>query len=461
MVFEDVLAAWLVKQRWFAGKGRTVHDLAVVADTEIIPGDPGLRHLLVTVSHGATSDCYQLFVGSRDRLPARLRHARIGSFDGMQIYDGLHDSDLTRTLLDAIMADRSVGALRFCRIPEADLSWADGTPGGLDSLVLTGEQSNTSLVFGESAIFKVFRRVAPGPNPDLEVAVALADLGSTHIAEPYGWVETRMDGVSTVLAILSRYLRAASDGWSLAATSVRDLYAWYTDGGLGAEVLSAAGEAGGDFAGEAERLGVATAQVHADLAAAFGTSELEPEAIRELAEQMFRRLDMAIAAVPELGRYADMIGDAFSALAKLTEPVPAQRVHGDYHLGQVMRTQTGWVVLDFEGEPASPLAQRRARSSPLRDVAGMLRSFDYAARHQLLTHPDRAILTPVASDWVRRNGEAFCTGYAEAGGLDPACNAVLLRALLLDKAVYEVIYEARNRPTWLAIPLESIAEMQP
>jgi maltokinase len=458
MTFEDVLAAWLVKQRWFAGKGRTVHDLAVVADTEIISGDPGLRHLLVTVSHGATSDCYQLFVGLRARLPARLRHARIGSFDGLQVYDALHDSDLTRTLLDAIVTDRTVGALRFCAIPRTDLSSVLESESGHDSLVLTGEQSNTSLVFGESAIFKVFRRVAPGPNPDLEVAMALAELGSTHIAEPYGWVETRMDGVTTVLAILSRYLRAASDGWSLAATSVRDLYALYADGGTPSGL---AGEAGGDFAGEAERLGVATAQVHADLAEAFGTSELEPEAIRELAEQMFRRLDMAIAAVPELARYADMIGDAFSGLAKLTEPVPAQRVHGDYHLGQVMRTQTGWVVLDFEGEPASPLAQRRARSSPLRDVAGMLRSFGYAARHQLLTHPERNSLIPVTSDWVRRNGEAFCAGYAEGGGLDPARNAVLLRALLLDKAVYEVIYEARNRPTWLAIPLESIAEMQP
>jgi maltokinase len=461
MTFEDILAAWLVKQRWFAGKGRTVHDLAVVADTEIIPGDPGLRHLLVTVSHGATSDCYQLFAGSRARLPARLRHARIGSFEGMQVYDGLHDSDLTRTLLDAIAADRSVGALRFCRIPGADLSLlisgASGAPGGLDSLVLTGEQSNTSLVYGESAIFKVFRRVAPGPNPDLEVAAALAELGSTHIAEPYGWAETRIDGATTILAILSRYLRAASDGWSLAATSVRDLYASVLGpAGLG----TAADEAGGDFAGEAERLGVATAQVHTDLAEAFGRSELEPEAIRDLAEQMFRRLDMAIAAVPELARHADLIGSAFSRLAKLTEPVPAQRVHGDYHLGQVMRTQTGWVVLDFEGEPASPLAQRRARSSPLRDVAGMLRSFDYAARHQLLTHPERASLTPVASDWVRRNGEAFCAGYAAAGGLDPEDNAVLLRALLLDKAVYEVIYEARNRPNWLAIPLESIAEMK-
>jgi maltokinase len=447
MTFEDILATWLVKQRWFAGKGRTVHDLAVVADTEIIPGDPGLRHLLVTVSHGATSDCYQLFIGMRARLPARLRHASIGTHAGLQIYDGLHDAALTRTLLDAIAADRTVGALRFGRIPGAEVSWDEA---GLDSLVLTGEQSNTSLVFGESAIFKVFRRVTPGPNPDLEVAIALAELGSSHIAEPYGWVETRMDGAPAVLAILSRYLRAASDGWALAATSVRDLYA--TEG-------TRAGEAGGDFAGEAERLGAATAQVHRDLADAFGLSALEPEAIRELAEQMFRRLDIADAAVPELARHADKIGDAYSSLAKLIEAVPAQRVHGDYHLGQVMRTQTTWVVLDFEGEPASPLAQRRARSSPLRDVAGMLRSFDYAARHQLLTHPDKASLAPKATGWVRRNSDAFCAGYAAAGGLDPAENSVLLRAMLLDKAVYEVIYEARNRPTWLSIPLESIAEL--
>jgi maltokinase len=445
MTFEDTLATWLVKQRWFAGKGRTVHDLAVVADTEIIPGDPGLRHLMVTVSHGATSDCYQLFIGYRARLPARLRHARIGTHNGLQIYDGLHDSALTRTLLDAIVDDRSVGILRFCRVPGAEIQ------AGLDSLVLTGEQSNTSLVFGESAIFKVFRRVSPGPNPDLEVASALAQLGSSHIAEPFGWVETRIDGATTVLAILSRYLRAASDGWSLAATSVRDLYA--------TEEGTRAAEAGGDFAGEAERLGAATAQVHRDLADAFGRSELDPEAVRELAEQMYRRLDMAVATVPELGRFADKVGDAYSDLAKLIEPVPAQRVHGDYHLGQVMRTQTGWVVLDFEGEPASPLAQRRARSSPLRDVAGMLRSFDYAARHQLVTHPDVSGLAPRAADWVRRNGDAFCAGYAAAGGLDPAENSVLLRAMLLDKAVYEVIYEARNRPTWVPIPLESIAEL--
>ena len=163
MTFEDVLAAWLVKQRWFAGKGRTVHDLAVVADTEIIPGDPSLRHLIVTISHGATSDCYQLFIGLRARLPARLRHAQIGPYEGMAAYDALHDSDLTRTLLDAIVADRTIGALRFCRIPGAELAWAVESEPGPDSLVLTGEQSNTSLVFGESAIFKVFRRVSTQP----------------------------------------------------------------------------------------------------------------------------------------------------------------------------------------------------------------------------------------------------------------------------------------------------------
>jgi maltokinase len=444
MTFESMLATWLAKQRWFAGKGRTVHDLAIVADTEIVAGDPGLRHIIVCVSHGTTVDSYQLFLGLRTELPDELKHVEMGHYDGRHVYDGLHDSELTVPLLDAIRTGAAIGPLRFCPVP------GEKIPAEADSLVLTAEQSNTSLVFGESAIMKVFRRLAPGPNPDLEVSAALAKLGSEHIAEPYGWIETRMEGATTVLAILSRYLRAASDGWSLAATSVRDLYA-----SVG---RTTAADAGGDFSGEAERLGVATAQVHADLADAFGTSELAPDAIRDMAEQMYRRLDLAIAAVPELARYGDMIGAGYSDLAKLNSPVPAQRVHGDYHLGQVMRTQTGWVVLDFEGEPASPLAQRRARSSPLRDVAGMLRSFDYAARHQLLTNPDRIMLAVAASDWVRRNTQSFCAGYAAAGGQDPQENAVLLKALALDKAVYEVMYEARHRPSWLPIPLESLAE---
>ena len=448
MAIEDALAPWLGSQRWFAGKGQGPRDLAIVADTELVTGDPELRHLIVAVSHGTTVDYYQILVGLRRKLPARLRHVTIGTVSdgpaaGRIAYDALHDADLTKPLLAGIASNASLGTLRMRKVEGAEFET------GLDSLVITGEQSNTSLVFGEESILKVFRRLSPGPNPDLEVTTALHTLGSPQVAEPLGWIETRLEGVATSLAILSRYLRLATDGWTLAATSVRDLYA-------SADLR--AGDAGGDFSGESRRLGAATAQVHADLAAAFGTDELGPEAVGELTERMFRKLDLAVAAVPELGKHADMIGNAYAALAKLKGPFPVQRVHGDYHLGQVLRTETGWVVLDFEGEPATPLAQRRARSSALRDVAGMLRSFDYAARHQLIGHPDQEALNDVARDWVRRNAAAFCAGYAEAGGLDPEANQVLLTALQLDKAVYEVLYEARHRPSWLAIPLDSLAE---
>jgi maltokinase len=463
MAIEDALATWLGNQRWFAGKGQELHDLAVVADTELIAGDPELRHLIVAASHGTAVDYYQLLVGLRRRLPARLKHARIGpSGDGRQAYDALHDADLTKPLLAGIAAGTEVGSLRMRAIPGATFDT------GLDSLVLGAEQSNTSLVFGEESILKVFRRLSPGPNPDLEVTAALARLGSPQVAEPLGWIEARLEGAPTTLAFLSRFLRLATDGWTLAATSVRDLYAAVGDandrdqndraaaGPDGTRVRAA--DVGGDFAGESRRLGVATAQVHADLAAAFGTDELGADAAGELTERMYRKLDLAVAAVPELAKHVDMISDAYSELAKLSGPFPVQRVHGDYHLGQVLRTENGWVVLDFEGEPATPLAQRRARSSPLRDVAGMLRSFDYAARHQLIGHPGQAALSDAARDWVRRNASAFCVGYAEAGGLDPVANQVLLRALQLDKAVYEVLYEARHRPSWLPIPLESLAE---
>jgi maltokinase len=472
MAIEDALASWLADQRWFAGKGQELHDLAIVADTQLVAGDPELRHLIVAVSHATSVDYYQILVGLRRRLPGRLKHARIGQWDdgkngngtsggGNVAYDALHDADLTKPLLAAIAANAEIGSLRMQAMPEASFTT------GLDSLVLGAEQSNTSLVFGEESILKVFRRLSPGPNPDLEVTTALARFGSTRVAEPLGWMETRLEGVPTSLAILSRYLRLATEGWTLAATSVRDLYATVGDQAQGDQdtgdrgtgpVRVLAADAGGDFAGEARRLGTATAEVHADLAAAFGTDQLGASAVSELTEQMFRKFDLAVAAVPELAKHADMITDAYSELAKLPGPFPVQRVHGDYHLGQVLRTENGWVVLDFEGEPATPLAQRRARSSPLRDVAGMLRSFDYAARHQLIGHPEQAALTGAARDWVRRNAGAFCAGYAEGGGLDPAANHVLLRALQLDKAVYEVLYEARHRPSWLPIPLDSMAE---
>ena len=444
MTFEEALIAWLPQQRWFAGKGTPITGLAIVADTTLVAGDPGLRHLTLAVSQGRSTDSYQVFTGTRADLPGWLDHARIGpAGQGMTAYDGLHDPELTRTLVVAMAGDQSVGPLCFTHTPGSQI------PTGLDSLELTAEQSNTSLLFGEEAILKVFRRPSPGPNPDLEVPAALARLGSPHVAEPLGWISATTAGAPTVLAVLSTYLRAAVDGWSLAATSVRDLYA---------SASARAAEAGGDFAGEAHRLGEATAEVHRDLAVAFGVAELPAAALREISAHMRGRLAEAAGAVPELARYEARLRAVFDEVATLAGPLEVQRIHGDYHLGQAMRTHSGWVLLDFEGEPAAPLAERRGRFPALRDVSAMMRSLDYAARFQLAGHEDDEQVAAAARDWVRRNQAAFCAGYAGAGGPDPAKHATLVRALTMDKAVYEVLYEARNRPSWVHIPLGAIAD---
>ena len=440
-LLEHALVSWMPAQRWFPGD-RIGGDVTVIGDSLLVAGDPELRHLIVSVGSGAPAR-YQVLAGFRRQLPAGLAHALIGTDQrGKMVYDGLHDSELTAVLLRAIAGERAAGPLAFAREPDVAIDLT------ARSLVLSVEQSNTSLVFGDSAILKVFRRLFAGPNPDLEITSALARLGSSDIARPLGSVSSRLDGEPVLLAVLSEFQRGACDGWQLALTSLRDLYARATD---------RAAEAGGDFAGEAHRLGAATARVHADLAQAFGTQTLSPEEMAGLAGQMTLKLKEASAEVSALATFADKVATAYAALAEITGPVTVQRVHGDYHLGQVLRSQSGWVLLDFEGEPLVPLDRRRDLAPALRDVAGLLRSFDYAARHLLVGHPDAARLSGTALEWVARNSAAFCEGYAEEHGSDPRDQAILLRALMLDKAVYEVMYEARHRPSWQDIPLDAIA----
>jgi maltokinase len=242
----------------------------------------------------------------------------------------------------------------------------------------------------------------------------------------------------------------ASDGWRLATASVRDLYA---EGDLHAD------EVGGDFAADSERLGAATAAVHADMAKVLPTEPAGADWYATVAAQMNERLDAATEVVPQLAEYADGLRKVYAAVAESNEPVVRQRVHGDLHLGQVLRTATGWIVLDFEGEPARSLASRRELDSPMRDVAGMLRSFDYAARHMLVEQPEDAQRAYRAQEWATRNRTAFCNGYSKAGDLDPCGDSPLLRAFEADKAVYECVYEARNRPHWLMIPLTSLSRL--
>ncbi len=444
------LRGWLPDRRWFGGKGRTIRSVKVVSQTCLRDGDPSLHHVLVDVSYGdGQPETYQVPVGIATSVPEHLTGVEIGPVGPGAAYDALHDAEFTQLLLSLIADDANVFDLAFRRgLPTEDEAPLDTT---LHGRALGSEQSNSSLLYGESYVLKVFRRIVPGVNPDVEITRALALAGVDAVPRPLGWIEGPVRGVDTTFALLQPYLRLATDGWALATTSVRDLFA---------EADLHADEVGGDFASESERLGTVTAQVHAALAGAFPTETAGRAQLRKLSAAMTQRVDEAAAAVPELAPYAEPLREAFGELAVLEEPVPIQRIHGDFHLGQVLRTDSGWKVLDFEGEPAKPLAARIALDSPLRDVAGMLRSFDYAARHLIAdaAAPD-AQLAYRASEWAERNREAFCDGYAEASGADPRKSSVLLRSYELDKAVYELLYEARNRPTWLPIPLNAIERL--
>jgi maltokinase len=447
----DLLPEWLPQQRWFGAKGRRIHGISVVADRTIMEGNPTCRHVLVQVDLGEDKETYQLLVGSRPELPERLVHVTIGAAGDDILYDGLHDYVVTQVILQMLAEQADEKGLRFRHLTEVDVHT------DLTGIVMSAEQSNTSVVFGDDYILKLFRKVSPGLNPDLEITRALAEAGCTSIVPPLAWLETDLPasasgapGGTTTLGMMQPFLRSASEGWQLAVTSVRDLYA---------EADLHADEVGGDFAAESERLGAATAEVHSLLREVLPSRRADAEENHATAKLMHERLDAALEVVPELAPFTADLRTAYDAVAALPAGVPVQRVHGDFHLGQALRTDSGWVLIDFEGEPARPLAERTALMSPLRDVAGMLRSFDYAARHLLAEQPSAAGLEYRANEWAERNRDAFCAGYARTAGSDPRDEDVLLRAFELDKAVYEVVYEARNRPTWLPIPLGSIERL--
>jgi maltokinase len=451
-----LLTLWLRSQRWFAGKGRPF-EVTGLSTLVVLTERPWRSDIwLVQVRYGddGSTETYQVPLVRRPEPADQVSHVLVGEtpdpdYGGRSWwYDALHDKEVTGAWLTGIVTGRKDGRVSFVPGPSAA-----ELPADTSSLVNTGEQSNTSLIFDDAAILKVFRRVYPGLNPDIEVHQALGTLGDgdRHVAKLFGHVSADLPGGEHAdLAMLQEFFRTAADGWELAKISVRDLYA---------EADLHASEVGGDFAGEAYRLGQATAEVHADLARALPTGVLGAAELAELAGQMTHRLKVALPAVPQLEAYAPGLQAAFTALSAHEAGVPVQRVHGDFHLGQVLRTSHRWVVLDFEGEPAKPLPERTGLDSPVRDIAGMLRSFDYAARHLLADHPYEPQLSYRADEWALRNRDAFLSGYTEAGGPDAREDEVLLRAYEADKAVYEAVYEARNRPSWLPIPLSSLARL--
>ncbi|TSE00360.1 hypothetical protein FOS14_08005 [Skermania sp. ID1734] len=441
----DQLREWLPEQRWFSARERAITGVDIPLRVPVLESERLVaEHLLVTVSFDVGADQqYQIPLGYRAQpaeslLPWALPAVAERAF----AYDGLHDPHVCARYARALASSETIGPLRFRTLEGDAIKPGPGRP-------LGGEQSNTSVVFDESLLLKMFRKPDPGINPDVEIHRALSEVGSENVAPLLGWVEADVSGEPTTLAMAQEYIANSADGWNMALISVRDLFA---------EADLHADELGSDFAGEAERLGVAVAHVHAELADYFGTS-VRPAGDGPL-PGMRERLDAAAKMIDGVAEQRDAVLRVFEAAAD-SGPTVVQRIHGDLHLGQVLRTPWRWLLIDFEGEPLKTVAQRRTPDSPLRDVAGMLRSFDYAGHHLLgesaKTNTSQRAFR--AAEWAHRNASAFCDGYTSVTGSDPRDQSALLRAYELDKAIYEAVYEARHRPDWLTLPVRAIARL--
>jgi len=414
-----ILTAWMPQQRWYAAKASAPR-LRLLADTSWPTGDDDARVRVLHVADHSSEPpvVYQVPVVERADVTVAREHV-VGSVRaGTVLVDGPHDAAYTRALL-ARLAPRATAAR---------------------SEVLTGEQSNTSIVYRPASappmICKVFRQVHAGLNPDIELQRALDAAGSAHIPHVIGDLEGRWPdpadatrSLAGSLAFAQEFLAGAEDAWRLARR---------------------AAAADAPFTTAARALGATTADVHLTLAHALPTAPMHPAARVAVTDSWRRRLRIATEEIPALAAHRSAIEAVYAGTA--TAPWPGlQRIHGDFHLGQVLQVPgRGWMLLDFEGEPMRPIAERRLPDVALRDVAGMLRSFDYVAGS---LRADRDTATPL-DRWSGDARRAFLDGYEQRSG--HGTGGPLLRALELDKAVYEAIYEARNRPTWLEIPLRAI-----
>ena len=454
----DGLKHYIDSARWFGGKGRE-WELGTLRRVGTVPGSTPELTVVIDLAEIAYAtgepEFYQVPLAIYPTPQDRLSHALIEVVDSdsgtSYSYDALHDRDAMALWLEAFAsaADGKMTAddLAFHRVAGHELDT------DAHSTLFTGEQSNSSVAFGEDSLMKVFRKVTPGVNPDVSIHEVLTRAGSDHVAALYGWLDVVDETTdSTIqLAMLQQFLRTASDGWELALASVRNLFA---------EADLHADEVGGDFAGEAARLGRALAETHETLAEHFPIATRSAEEMSELAAAMRDRLQAAIEVVPALAEHAPDLEATYDALEPLTGVV-VQQIHGDLHLGQTLQTVKGWKIVDFEGEPVKPLSERLLPDSPWRDVAGMLRSLDYAPRAVTMTnlssdlepgaHEQQAYR---ANEWTARNGQAFLEAYAARELSED--EQTLLAAYVADKAVYEAVYEARNRPSWLGIPLDAL-----
>jgi len=483
------IRGWLLRARWFGGRRRQVERVEL-DDLAVLRADaPTVIFTLWRVDYAdGGSEVYSLPLGIRT-LPhpvAGLGPDRlIGSLEtgggGVAVYDALAEPDSSIVLWRMLAEEREVETAAGRLVSRRFAALDPNTPER--PRLLDVEQSNSAVVRGQLDFLKWSRRIEPGPSVELEMAEALGERGFAHVPALRGHISYRRGaGAPALQALLHAYLQNGTEGWRLALTSLRDLYASAEEAETGSarERWELVDDQGGSFQGEAARLGAVTAELHLaladpDLRGVLAPAPVGPAELSAWADVMTAQLDALLAsgepALAPLDERRKVLVARFDALRQLGDGGLAIRVHGDYHLGQVLRTDEGWKIIDFGGEPAGEVEDRRRRSSPLRDVAGMFRSFDYAAAAALAERmrphdPLWQRLSAAGEAWAVANRDAFWAAYLdrlEGSGLLPSGGGALVvrHAFEVSKAVYEVGYELGHRPDWVDIPLRFLLAATP
>ncbi len=444
---EESLRGWVAQQRWYASKSRSVTGIEIV---EGIPlGETLYLALVQTRFATGTHELYQLPLTLRPSEHDGPPEHRIARTPSWAVYDALAEPEELVELVARMEAgseiDAEAGNFSFHRVDGAAATSRNASvrPVGV-------EQSNSSLVIGDQLVLKVFRKLEPGINPELEMLRFLTAREFPNIASLHGWYEFDGQALAATLGVAQQFLPGAEDGWELAIREIPETPDRFLDR-LG-------------------DLGEVTAQLHNTLAhdasdPAFAPEEPSQEALSLLTATVDEDIERIFVRLPDDERLAPIIGrgqdvrERLAARAQVGVGGRVIRTHGDYHLGQTLSTPRGWVVIDFEGEPARPLPERRQKRSCLRDVAGMLRSFAYASSAVEILGGS----TPPA-DFELRARDAFLERYF--GAIDhtllPAGEAAIVNLLSifeLEKAIYELGYELDNRPDWVPIPVAGIRRL--
>jgi trehalose synthase-fused probable maltokinase len=444
----EALHEWVERQRWYASKSRHVTGIEIL-EIVVLSERPMLVLALVQARFATGQhELYQLPLGLRP-ISEPVAQEAIATTEDWNVYDALADPEQARELLMRIEASDEIetgeGVLRFNR--------ADGVaavPADAPVRSVGVEQSNTSLVFGDQLVLKAFRKLEPGINPELELLRFLTAREFPNIAPLHGSYEYEGRSFATTLGVAQRFYPDAIDGWELALDQIvsePDVF------------LERLGE-----------LGTVTAQMHSVLASdandpAFSPEEASHESLALLTATIDEDIERIFVRLPDDERLAPIAGrgqdvrERLAMRAQLGLGGRVIRTHGDYHLGQTLYTPRGWVIIDFEGEPARPLPERRQKRSPLRDVASMLRSFAYAVSAVEIQRDQQP-----PPEFEQRAREVFLGHYLDA--IDPsllpageAAVANLLSIYELEKAIYELQYELDSRPDWVSIPVAGISRL--